>query len=182
MIDNQRNFEFVAAVARTAERPHKQRQPLRNRRRRSGPSGVQGLSRSRRIGRHARVGSALRRVDRNKGGPLLADPRVQSFGVRLRLHAEFASEGVAADVVLLQGEVDAALRRIGAHEGPMDVFAERVQRQQARCRRHAATEILYLDIVRDQPFQRGDGHCAKALALRAGPFLERLFIQAEAVE
>ena len=116
------------------------------------------------------------------GGGTLEDLEIEPLCLRLGLDAELLLQYCHARLVLAEGGGPPALAHVEAHERAMDLFLERVDREQARGGMGGLFHPSCLAVALDEPAERVDGQLAEPRALDVQPLLEGRRRDVHAVE
>ena len=114
--------------------------------------------------------------------PLLLDRSVEPLGVGLRPNAEFALQGIAAELILLQRQRRLALRGVDLHERAVRDLPQGIDARAAGAQRRRLVVRAARHVPIDQPCQRLTRQVAQALPFHQQPFVERRIAEIEAVQ
>ena len=116
------------------------------------------------------------------GAAAVADLAVEGLGLRLGLDRELAREEFATDVELAQRRLRAAMPGIEAHQRPVRLLLQRLERKEPERDDDGPVAVAGLGMAVAEPAKEVDGAGVQAVALGEHPVLEARRPRIEAVE
>src|SRR5262249_25563532 len=121
----------------------------------------------------------MRRDNRPAAGNDLAVGAPRLFGW---VHPELSTKDVHACLVLTQRVPEAALPRVQAHQGPVSLLSERVERQEPDGSLNRRFRRARPDLMGYEPGEHADGTFPKACPFTTKPLLERVLADVETIQ